>query len=64
MTERPADLTAQEQRMVLIALWRLRLRLRPDASNIRKTALVQAVDSAALKLGGDPEEELYGAGRP
>jgi hypothetical protein len=49
--------------MVLIALWRLRLRLRPDVSDTRKSALVQAVDNAALKLGGDPEDELYGVGR-
>jgi hypothetical protein len=62
MSERPTNLTAQEQRMVLIALWRLRLRIRPDAADIRTVALAQAVDNAALKLGGDPKDEVYGAG--
>lgn len=64
------ELTSAERRLVLGALWRFRERLGKDfdgaysddsADAIHETSTMNLLDSAAIKLGGDPAAHLYGA---
>lgn len=66
------DLTPYERRLVLGALWRFRSATAEGLSAdgaltaddaVHEIDFVDAMDSAARKLGGDPAEHLYGAPR-
>lgn len=63
------DLTPYERRLTLGALWHSKAKAvdglsarsedDDDALHVQETG--EAYDSAARKLGGDPEKDLYGA---
>lgn len=63
------DLTPEERRVALVALWRYRFVEGEafdaidivDGPHMNEIAAIDLLDSAARKLGGDPSKELYGA---
>jgi hypothetical protein len=65
------DLTSAERRLVLGAMWRLRDSTAADLTaagagwteDVDQRESVETLDSAARKLGGHPEEYLYGGPR-
>ena len=62
------DLTPYERRLVLAAMWSWRNKTADELTRtgddaVHEIEVVDAMDSAARKLGGDPSEHLYGAPR-
>lgn len=62
------DLTNYERRLTLGALWTFRNTVAKDLSAggddpVHEIEMIDACDSAAQKLGGDPGEHMYGAPR-
>jgi hypothetical protein len=66
------DLTTYERRIVLAAMWNWRNDMANKLTEfgevtgedaIHEIEFVEAMDSAARKLGGDPSEKFYGAPR-
>jgi len=67
------DLTTEERRLVLAALWLLRERLDRDLESARRDGeepggsdldTLERIESAARKLGGDPVAQLFGVTKP
>jgi hypothetical protein len=63
---RDQDLTSYERRLALGALWGYRQQIGPALTaggddEVHEIEVIDALDSAAMKLGGDPAKNMYGA---
>jgi hypothetical protein len=60
------ELTPYERGLTLLALWQYRDRMGRDLTAagddpFHEIKVMDTIDSAAQKLGGDPAKDLYGA---